>query len=64
MVAVWGLDDTRSEITLSVEEGSPPTITGMFGRTEIPAVRDGAIQVTVGRNPVFIAPLPASLQDR
>lgn len=47
-------------VTLAADPNNPPTITGMFGHEEATEVRDGEITVTLGRDPIFIGPLPAA----
>src|SRR5690606_23341835 len=59
MAALWTTSQKTYDVTLAVGDQAGVTQTGLFGRVEPLEVRDGLVNVTVDRNPRFIAPLPA-----
>ncbi|MEX0776736.1 MAG: sugar-binding protein [Phycisphaeraceae bacterium] len=59
MIALWTTSQKTYDVTLAVGQETIVTQTGLFGRVEALAVRDGLVRVTVDRNPKFIADLPA-----
>ncbi|MEX2451513.1 MAG: hypothetical protein WD407_11710 [Rhodospirillales bacterium] len=64
MLALWTTGQKTRDVSLPVGDDAQVTVTGLFGRIEPLAVRNGRIRVTVDRNPRFVAPLPASYLRR
>jgi hypothetical protein len=56
MIALSNPDGAPATVTLPADTARPPVVTDLFGRRTTPVIRDGRITLTVGREPVYVAP--------